>query len=164
MTYETVFTNLRRKSVVQVYETFGLLVTLLQGQSLSVESEKSTTTFSRWDSVVFTDDKDCPVKLHVRPGWKEPDLGPLVVSILNEGGQDVERLEIGGQVIFATRGIPIKLAVEPANPLAKYQHLICHLVTRRLKRRDWPGIYLYEALLAWEATLRPQAELDEAKA
>jgi len=161
MTYETVFTNLRRKEAVKVYETYGLLVTLLPGQSLAVESESAATTFAKWDQVVFTDDQDSPVKLHTRPGWKEPEIGRWTISLLNEQGRDVEPLEAGGRTIYCTRGIPIILAVAPEDPLARFSRLVCHQVVRRTKPRDWWGIYLNEQVLAWEAFSRPQSELDE---
>lgn len=162
-TFVTTFQNLRRKARVVVFELNGQpLVSLDPGQTLQVESLSKETTYARWTSIIFTDNSDLPVQFKARPNWTEPDHGKWKISILNQHGRNPEPLLVNGEQVFIPQNVPVTIGLMLDSPLLKYSRLHCHEVLRRRKVRDWPGIFMNNWELVWEALPRPQAELDEA--
>jgi hypothetical protein len=157
-TYLTKFWNKRRKPV-NVWERGGVLITLAPNAIQGIESVSPYSSYARWDEVIYEDPEQ--VQLHVRDGWIEPQQGRWIIEFVNIDGAEIEKRVIEGTTMFLPKLIPILVAVNAADPLAKFHRVEIRRVLEREPSGSFPGYYVKRLQLKEVKYDRPSSELKE---
>jgi hypothetical protein len=112
-----------------VFDHLGSPLTekIMPGESVVVEAITPLATYARWEEVCWL--PDGTVRLTPRAGFKEPDRGRWVVTMLNVDGQPLERRQVGDQIVCLMRHVPVLVTCPLSSELIVHKSLT-------IKRRE----------------------------
>src|SRR4030042_3900116 len=114
----------------------GFIQPLGPGEAIELQAVDKLATYARYESVVFFKSK---VELGERPGWVAPDLGKIVIRVLNVAGVPVEFRMIGGHNLALMKGIPVQVGLTKDDPMAGFESYEIRGVTAQKPRILFPG-------------------------
>lgn len=159
-TYPTVLKNETRKPV-EVWDGPILVAVLEPGRTFEVEGTEPDGVLSRYDRLTWTAKG---VDASVRPGWREPDRGRWVTTLLNVDGEQVEERRFGGQLFRLMRGIPVLHAFEPNVDEVLFERIELREVEEEELSPAWPGYLIQTLRLRPILSERSEKGLDEIRA
>lgn len=119
-TYITTLKNERRNPVV-VFENWGPMLSLLPGDSKTIEADSAHAMYAPYERVVWLESGE--VRLVPRSGFKPPELGRWTIDCLNVHGNSAEYRIIGGRSYLLLRGISRIVDVPLLDPMARFKTL-----------------------------------------
>ena len=118
--YITTLKN-ERKNPVVVFETWGPMLSLLPGDSKTIEAETEEAMYAPYERVVWLESGE--VRLVSRSGFKPPEHGRWTIECLNLHGQAAEQRLVGGRSVLLPRGIPRTVEIPLLDPLVRFKTL-----------------------------------------
>lgn len=118
--YITTLKN-EQKNPVIVFENWGPMLSLLPGNSKTIEADSAEAMYAPYERVVWLASGE--VRLVSRSGYKPPELGRWKIVCLNLHGNSAERRIIGGSEVLLPRGIPRTFKVPLQDPMVRFRSL-----------------------------------------